>query len=47
VLGLDQAAADCVASEIDAVAHTELAEDVGAVAFDGFDAQNECGCDFL
>jgi hypothetical protein len=47
VLGLDQAAADCVACEVDAVAHTELVEDVGAVAFHGFDAENERRCDFL
>jgi hypothetical protein len=46
-LGLDQAAADCVAREVDAVAHAELVEDVGAVAFDGFDAENERRCDFL
>jgi hypothetical protein len=46
-LGLDEAAADCVACEVDAVAHAELAEDVGAVAFDGFDAENERRCDFL
>ena len=46
-LGLDQAAADCVACEVDAVAHAELGEDVGAVAFDGFDAENERRCDFL
>ena len=37
-LGLDEAAADCVACEVDSVAHAELGEDVGAVAFDGFDA---------
>ena len=42
-LGLDEAAADRVACEVDTVAHAELAEDVGAVAFDRFDAKNE-GC---
>jgi len=47
VLGLDQAAADCVACEVDAIAHAELAEDVGAVALNGFDAQDERRCDFL
>src|SRR6185312_4679284 len=46
-LGLDEAEADCVACEVDAVAHAELGEDVGAVAFDGFDAENEHRCDFL
>jgi hypothetical protein len=47
VLGLDQAAADGVACEVDAVAHAEFAEDVGAVAFDRFDAENERRCDLV
>ena len=38
--GLNQAASDCVACEVDAVAHAELSEEVRAVAFDGFDAEN-------
>jgi hypothetical protein len=40
-LGLDQAAADCVSGEVDAVAHAESLQDVGAVSFDGFDAEHE------
>ncbi len=47
VLGLDQAAADCVAREVYAVAHAELAEDAGAMAFDGLDAKNERRGDLL
>jgi hypothetical protein len=46
-LGLDQPAADRIACEVDAVAHPELAEDVGAVAFDRFDAKNEDCRDLL
>ena len=40
-LGLDQAAADRVARQVDAVAQVELVQDVGAVALDGLDAENE------
>ena len=40
-LGLDQPAPDCVAGELDAVAHSQLVEDVLAVAFDRLDADNE------
>jgi len=47
VLGLDQAAADRVACEVDAVAHAELAEDLGSMGFDRFDAENERRCDLL
>ena len=40
-LRLDQAAADRVAGEVDAVAHAEPVEDVGAVPFDRLDAEHE------
>src|SRR4051812_28130771 len=39
--GLDQAAADRVARQLDAVAHAELAEDVRPVALDGLRADHE------
>jgi len=45
--GLDQAAADRVAGEVDAVAHAELAEDVGAMGLDRFDAEDKHGCDLF
>src|SRR5205814_1679446 len=38
---LDEAAADCVTGELDAVAHPELVEDVLAVTLDGLDADEE------
>jgi hypothetical protein len=46
-LRLDEAAADRVASEVDAVAHAELAEDVGTVGLDGFDAEDKRGCNIV
>jgi hypothetical protein len=47
VLGLDQAAADGVAGELDAVAHSELLEDVLAVSLDRFHADHELLRDLL
>jgi hypothetical protein len=44
--GLDQAAEDRVACEVDAVAHAELPEDVGAMGFERFDAEDERRFDF-
>src|ERR671910_3513699 len=40
-LCLDESAPDRVTRELDAIAHAELFEDVGAVALDGFDADDE------
>src|SRR5215207_7384948 len=39
--GLDEPAADRVAHELDAIAHPELGENVGAVAFDGLLADHQ------
>jgi hypothetical protein len=47
VLRLDQTAPDRIARQIDAVAHAELTEDVGSVAFDGLDAEDELRRDLL
>ena len=46
-LRLDQAAADRVAGQLDAVAHAELVEDVLPVALDGLDADHELLGDLL
>ena len=45
--GLDQAAADRVAREFDAVAHAELVEDVLPMALDDLDADEERARDLL
>src|SRR5262249_20560956 len=46
-LGEDEAAADRVARQLDAVAHAELLEDVLAVALDRLDADHELRGDLL
>src|ERR1051326_920396 len=46
-LRLDQAAADRVAGELDAVAHAELVEDVLPMPLDGLDADHELLGDLL
>src|SRR5204862_5671062 len=45
--GKDQAAADRVARQLDAIAHPELLEDVLAVTLDGLDADHELRGDLL
>src|SRR5215211_1944212 len=40
-LGLDEAAPDCVAGQLDSVSHAELLEDVGAMAIDGLLADEQ------
>ena len=46
-LGLDQAAADCVSGQVDAVAHAESVQDVRSVSFDGLDAEHKQVGDLL
>src|SRR4051812_6618920 len=46
-LGLDQPAPDGVARQLDAVAHAELLQDVGAVPLHGLHADHERGRDLL
>src|SRR3954449_13435703 len=41
LLRLDEAAANGVARELDAIPHTQLLEDVGAVTLDGLDADHQ------
>src|SRR5262249_52987802 len=43
----DEAAADRVARQLDAIAHPELLEDVLAVPLDRLDADHELRCDLL
>jgi hypothetical protein len=46
-LGLEKASSDCIAGKFDAVSHAQFFEHVGAVAFNGFDADDEDACDLL